>query len=56
MRYEICDDGSHVLKLRGHVKHVRDRACPACRKPDRLTKVELANGYQCEECEARGEV
>ncbi len=53
MRYNIMSEGGDCTrKMRGHVKHTRDRECPCCHQPNRLTKTELANGYLCEECEA----
>lgn len=33
----------------------RDRPCPTCGEPDRLTPADVAQGYQCDECARRAE-
>lgn len=34
---------------------VRDRPCPTCKAPDRLTAADERRGYQCDECADREE-
>ncbi len=33
----------------------RDRPCPTCGKPNRLTPIDVQRGYQCDECADRAE-
>ena len=33
----------------------RNLPCPTCGKPDRLTPIDKARGYQCDECADRAE-
>ena len=33
----------------------RNRPCPTCKRPDRLTPADVARGYQCDECARRDE-
>lgn len=35
---------------------VRNKPCPTCGEPDRLTKEDVALGYQCDECADRLEM
>ena len=34
---------------------VRNRPCPTCKEPDRLTDEDVGRGYQCDECADRAE-
>jgi len=33
----------------------RNRPCPTCGEPDRLTSADVALGYQCDDCADRAE-
>jgi hypothetical protein len=36
---------------RQHIPHFRNRACPTCYRPNRLTQDELRQGFQCSDCD-----
>lgn len=36
-------------------RNPRNRPCPTCKAPDRLTPADESRGYQCDECAARDE-
>jgi len=36
-------------------RNPRNRPCPTCKRPDRLTPADEARGYQCDECADRDE-
>jgi hypothetical protein len=49
-RIEFADPGGRS-SLRAASRHnPRNRACPTCGEPDRLTPKDVAQGYQCDRC------
>ena len=59
MRYNFNIDfedpkGRSSLR-RAHKHNPRNLPCPTCRKPNRLTQADKAQGYQCNECADRDE-
>lgn len=60
--YDVNDDrsmfadpgGKSALRATSR-RYPRNLPCPTCRKPNRLTPVDRARGYQCDECADRAE-
>ena len=56
-RYEMLDDlldfqdpgGSSALR-RATKANPRNKPCPTCRRPNKLTPRDVALGYQCDSC------
>ena len=50
-RREFADPGGRSALRAG----TRNRPCPTCRQPNRLTAKDVALGYQCDRCADRDE-
>jgi hypothetical protein len=50
------DPGGKSALRRSTKKNPRNRPCPTCHKPNRLTPIDVKRGYQCNECADRLEM
>lgn len=56
-RTEVYADPCGVSALRKETAcNPRNLPCPTCGKPNRLTPVDQAHGYQCDSCASRDEL
>lgn len=44
------DPGGNSALRRSTKKNPRNRPCPTCRRPNRLTPIDVKRGYQCDQC------
>jgi DNA-directed RNA polymerase subunit RPC12/RpoP len=49
------DPGGNSALRRSTRKNPRIYPCPTCKKPNRLTSIDVSKGYQCDECANRDE-
>jgi hypothetical protein len=47
---EFADPGGRSALRAATKKNPRNRPCPTCGEPNRLTPKDVALGYQCDEC------
>ncbi len=52
---EFQDPGGRSALRRASRKNPRNRPCPTCGQPNRLTPKDVSLGYQCDECADRAE-
>lgn len=48
--HEFADPGGRSALRAATQNNPRNRKCPTCKKPNRLTPKDVALGYQCDEC------
>ena len=51
----FADPGGNSALRRETRNNPRNRPCPTCGKPNRLTPLDVAAHYQCDECADRAE-
>lgn len=51
----FADPGGRSALRAASRRNPRNRPCPTCREPDRLTPADVAAGYQCDSCADRAE-
>lgn len=51
----FADPGGHSALRAATKDNPRNLPCPNCGKPNRLTPIDVAHGYQCDECANRAE-
>lgn len=54
-RIEFADPGGNSALRAATASDPRDRPCPTCETPNRLTRADEAQGYQCDRCADRQE-
>lgn len=54
-RSMFADPGGRSALRAATRRNPRNLPCPTCRKPNRLTPADRAQGYQCDECADRDE-
>lgn len=47
---EFQDPGGNSALRKATKDNPRNRPCPTCKAPNRLTKKDVALGYQCDQC------
>ena len=47
---DFADPGGRSALRAASDDNPRDRPCPTCKAPDRLTPKDVALGYQCDSC------
>lgn len=52
---EFADPGGNSALRRATPTNPRNRPCPTCGSPNRLTPADVAQGYQCDACADRAE-
>ena len=52
---EFADPGGNSALRRAHKDNPRNRKCPTCGEPNRLTPKDVSLGYQCDSCADRAE-
>lgn len=54
-RSEFADPGGHSALRAATRRNPRNRPCPTCKAPNRLTPADVSHHYQCDECADRAE-
>lgn len=52
-RSEFADPGGRSALRAATPSNPRNRPCPTCKRPNRLTPKDVALGYQCDSCADR---
>jgi hypothetical protein len=52
---QFADPGGNSPLRAATKDNPRNLPCPTCKQPNRLTKADRAEGYQCDECADRSE-
>lgn len=47
---DFADPTGHSALRAASAKNPRNRPCPTCNRPNRLTPKDVAHGYQCDSC------
>lgn len=47
---DFADPGGNSALRAATKNNPRNKPCPTCRRPNRLTPKDVALGYQCDEC------
>ncbi len=53
---DFADPGGRSALRAASKKNPRNRTCPTCQQPNRLTAADVARGYQCDSCADRDEM
>jgi hypothetical protein len=54
-RSEFADPGGRSALRAASKRNPRNRPCPTCKQPNKLTPADVAHGYQCDVCADRDE-
>lgn len=46
----FADPGGESALHVANADNPRDQPCPTCGEPERLTRLDVADGYQCDDC------
>ena len=52
---QFADPGGRSALRAANRRNPRNRPCPTCERPNRLTPTDVALGYQCDACADRTE-
>tara|TARA_Y100000310_G_scaffold306599_1_gene347889 strand:+ start:996 stop:1265 length:270 start_codon:yes stop_codon:yes gene_type:complete len=52
----FADPGGNSALRRASKRNPRNLPCPTCKRPNRLTPADRAQGYQCDACADRDEM
>ena len=55
-RVTFADPGGRSALRAASERNPRNRPCPTCGEPNRLTPADVARGYQCDACADRDEM
>ena len=51
----FADPGGRSALRAATPSNPRDQPCPTCKQPNRLTRIDVQRGYQCDACADRDE-
>lgn len=54
-RSDFAEPGGESALRKATRSNPRNRPCPTCKEPNRLTPKDVALGYQCDSCARRDE-
>ena len=54
-RSQFAEPGGKSALRASTKRNPRNRPCPTCGEPNRLTPADVKRGYQCDACAARAE-
>ena len=55
IRDRFADPGGDSSLRRATRNDPRNKPCPICKQPNRLTRADVAEGYQCDTCADKAE-
>jgi hypothetical protein len=54
-RMQFADPGGRSALRAASKRNPRNLPCPTCKQPNKLTRADVARGYQCDSCANRAE-